>query len=185
MIKSFKYFLIILLICSLNIISSRGEKNNTNKKSKKNLISLKDMVEDNEEIIFGFKTIKSGKCLVICVSSTTPEYIIYKYGKPDKIEFEYPKNKTEKSWSKFKYYCMIRPIQDDVPAIDEKSLSFNSGNYTYKVYEEFDNDKNIFICGIRVKNNKTEKTTDIKGDWKSKIGSFDSLKFDDRLDYLE
>ena len=59
----------------------------------------------NEEVIFSFNT-QNGKKVTLN-KDTANNYVIYRFGTKEKIEFEFP-GKSKSSWTDFKYSFYLR-----------------------------------------------------------------------------
>ena len=121
----------------------------------------------DEKIIFSFETVKSGKILSISISDVN-DYIVYRYGEKNSIELEYPKNKKD-SWKKFIYTDYYRGGGEKNEALNLNYLSFDNGNYTYTVYDEYTSSSRS--VGVKVIDNLQNKTYTIEGDFQNVIGS--------------
>lgn len=147
--------------------------------------SLKEEYRDNlcttnEEVLFSFKLTDSPKTLSVCVSKTQPDYIIYRFGTKDKIELEFPENKTD-SWSKFTYSYYLRGGGTGNEGMDLNYLSFENNEYIYKIYQEFTTEDNKTNVGIKITNKATKKETDIKGLSESIEGSLINLRENEKI----
>lgn len=134
-----------------------------------------DLCTENEVLLFSFKLGDVPKTLSVCVSKTQPDYIIYRFGTRDKIEFEFPVNKTD-SWSKFTYSYYLRGGGAENAGMDMNYLMFENDEYEYKVYEEFIAEDNVTNVGVKITDKSTKKEMDIKGLSNSIQGSLVSLR---------
>ena len=82
----------------------------------------------NEETIFSFKT-KSGKTVLIAKDRKNA-YIVYRYGKDNKIELDYPKDKKE-SWNKFTYFYYFRGGGKANAGLDLDRIAFVNNNIEF------------------------------------------------------
>ncbi|WP_313563662.1 XAC2610-related protein [Ruminiclostridium cellobioparum] len=139
-----------------------------------------DLCTDNENVLFSFKIADSAKTLSVCQSKTKPAFIVYRFGSKDKIELEFPENKAD-SWSKFTYSYYLRGGGADNEGMDLNYLSFESGGYKYKIYQEFTVEDNMTNVGIKITDKATNKETDIKGLSNSIEGSLINLREDKRI----
>lgn len=117
----------------------------------------------NEVLIFSFET-KNGKVAVLS-KDRHDEYIVYRFGTKDKIELEYPDEKTGDSWKKFTYSFYLRGGGIDNLGMDLNYLAFVNGGYKYVLYTNYraeaGNQENI---GVKILDSKTDKPiADIKG----------------------
>ena len=131
----------------------------------------------NEETIFSFKT-KSGKTVLIAKDRKNA-YIVYRYGKDNKIELDYPKDKKE-SWNKFTYFYYFRGGGKANAGLDLDRIAFVNNNIEYVIYSnysagDFENEESYFV-GIRIIDLKTKKETNLKGQKDSTVGSMQSFR---------
>lgn len=138
-----------------------------------------DFLLDNENMIFEFSTTK-GKRMVIA-QDTSGNYLVYRYGAKDKIEFEYPQQK-ENSWQKFKYSFYLRGGGPENEGLDLNYLYFQNGNFRYIVYDTYYSVEESMQCGIKVVNLTINKTTDISGDVSSQKGSLIDFRWDSKVE---
>ncbi len=121
-----------------------------------------NLCADNEEVLFSFKIENSPKTMSICLSKKQPNYIVYRFGEKDKIEFEFPKNKAD-SWNKFVYSYYLRGGGAENEGMDMNYLTFENDGYEYQIYQEYTaRDKETHV-GIIITDKSTKKETDIKG----------------------
>lgn len=66
-----------------------------------------NLCKADEELLFGFPITGSKKRLAVCIGGANQEYIIYRFGTKDKVEFEFPEDQTD-SWNKFVYSYYLR-----------------------------------------------------------------------------
>ncbi|MXO05090.1 hypothetical protein [Flavobacterium sp. HBTb2-11-1] len=135
------------------------------------------LLASNEETIFSFKT-KNGKT-VLLAKDRKNAYLIYRYGKDNKIELEFPKDKKE-SWNKFTYFYYIRGGGKANAGLDLDRIAFVNANIEYVIYSDysagdFENEESYYI-GIRVIDLKTKKETNIKGQKESTVGSMQDFR---------
>ena len=125
------------------------------------------LLKPQEKLIFGFKS-KSGKVVTIALGPKK-SYLVYRFGKKNRVEFEYPKDKKN-SFSKFSYYHYMRPSLGNTNAgLDISDLSFTNKGYTYTVYDEY-SDEDGHSIGVKVFKGEKE-IANIKGLVKSKKGT--------------
>ena len=123
----------------------------------------------NEILIFSFDT-KNGKHMTIA-KDTANKYIIYRFGTKSKVEFEFP-GKTKNSWAQFKYSFYLRGGGIQNEGMDLNYFRFSKNNFKYVVYDTYYANGNKNEIGIRVTDINTNKTTDIKGNYKTRKGTF-------------
>lgn len=135
----------------------------------------------NEEIVYSFKTEK-GKSVVLCVT-IDKDYMIYRYGTDEKVELEFPNILNETSFTRFKYYYLHRGGGPQNAGMDMNYIVFKNGSYKYVIYDEIDED--VTHCGIRVTDEKTGKTTDIKGIFSTRTGTLTDFRTNELVEVFE
>lgn len=130
-------------------------------------------IKPNEVELYSFRTYE-GKKLSIC-KDTLDKYLIYRYGTEEKVELEFPKDKS-KSWDLFRYNYYLRDGGIQNEGMEENILSFTIGKYEYKIYDNYYSRGELYETGIVVfdDENYVEKT--FKGEIDSKKGSLVSLR---------
>jgi len=136
-----------------------------------------DHLKKNEELIFGFNT-KKGKVLTIA-KDRGGKYIIYRFGPPGKVEFEFPPDGRD-SYELMTYSSYMSPGNADL-----NYLRFKNDDFMYVVYDEYgvdpDSGKGKKFVGIKLINQKKNKTYDIKGVTSTRRGSLMDLRFMDKV----
>ncbi len=122
----------------------------------------------NEELIFSFTT-QSGK-EVILNKDKRNNYIIYRFGTKDKVEFEFP-GKSKSSWTEFKYSFYLRGGGRKNEGMDLNYIYFTNKGFEYVIYDKYFAVGNKQDIGIKIINLKTKKTTNIKGNRKTRKGT--------------
>ena len=122
----------------------------------------------NEELIFSFST-QNGKKITLS-KDKAKNYIIYRLGTKDKIEFEFP-DKSKSSWTKFKYSFYMRGGGTQNEGMDLNYVYFTNKDFTYVVYDTYISIGNKQSIGVKSINLKTKKTTNIKGKIKTRKGT--------------
>ena len=145
--------------------------------SKKNIMRIFVL---SEEILFSFKAEKFDKILSVCISKTDQEYIVYRFGNKEKVELEFPEDKTD-SWSKFVYSYYLRGGGKENEGMDMNYLMFENGGYTYEIYQEYTAVDESTKVGVRIKDKSTKKETDIKGLPDTLNGSLIDLRGNDKI----
>lgn len=127
----------------------------------------------NEEVIYSFET-KNGKKMTL-VKDKNNQYIQYRFGSPNKIEMEFPKERTKESWKKFHYNSYWRGggIQNAGMEID--NLSFNHNGYDYLLFRTYHAEGEVYTAGIIIKDQKGKETR-IKGNYKTVKGCICNLE---------
>lgn len=128
---------------------------------------------ENEEVVFFFKT-KKGKKMVLAKDKEN-EYIVYRFGTENKIEFEYPATKNKESWNHFTYSYYNRGGGPQNAGMQLKSIFFRNGNFDYTIYYSYYSEDDSYDVGVEVTNLTTAKNTDIKGILKSLEDNFYSI----------
>lgn len=136
----------------------------------------------NEEIIYSFDT-KKGKHLTLA-KDTANKYIVYRFGTKGKVEFEFPE-KNESSWTKFKYSFYLRGGGVQNEGQDLNYITFTNKDVEYIIYDTYYSIGEIIETGIKVTNLTTKKTTDIKGDHKTRKGTMSDFRDNGLLEITE
>ncbi|WP_372999156.1 hypothetical protein [Lutispora sp.] len=134
-----------------------------------------NLCTDNEELLFSFMLANSPKTLSVCISKTQPDYIVYRLGKKDKVELEFPENKAN-SWSEFSYSYYLRGGGAGNEGMDLNYLTFENGGYEYQIYQEYTAKDNMTNVGIRITEKATNEESEIKGLSNSIEGSLINLR---------
>jgi len=142
-----------------------------------------ELCSEDEDVLLSFKIANSKKTASICISKQKSNYIIYRYGKSDDIELEYP-DTTQSSWNKFTYSYYVRGGGTDNEGLDLNYLDFENGEFRYEIYEEYDSESNGTTIGITVTNLKTGEKTDIQGVGNSIKGSLIDLRNNDKMNII-
>lgn len=127
----------------------------------------------NEEVIYSFET-KNGKKMSL-VKDKTNKYIQYRFGTKNKVEMEFPAERTKESWKKFHYNSYWRGggIQNAGMEID--NLSFNNNGYDYLLFRTYHAEGEVYTAGIIIKDKKGKETR-IKGNYKTVEGCICNLQ---------
>lgn len=88
----------------------------------------------NEKIVFEFETMK-GKLLVVAID-TTEEYLVYRFGTKENIEFEFPDDLST-SWDNFKFSWYLRGGGIQNEGLDLNYLYFDIKDFRYVVFQEY------------------------------------------------
>jgi hypothetical protein len=127
----------------------------------------------NEEIIYSFDT-KNGKKMSL-VKDKTNRYIQYRFGTKNKIEIEFPKERTKESWKQFTYNSYHRGGGKENAAMDLEYLLFTINGYKYLLFRTYHAEDESFSTGITVTDSKS-KETEIKGIYKTRKGCMCNLE---------
>ena len=100
------------------------------------------------------------------------------------MDFESPAKK-EGSWTKFGRYTYHRGGGAANAGLDRDHLIFLNGDYEYTIFQGYSAENDGEIIGVKVKNMKMKKTTEIRGDIETKIGDLKSLRSEHMLRDVE
>jgi hypothetical protein len=110
-----------------------------------------NLLQDNEECVFSFNT-KNGKTMLLAKDKSN-KYMVYRFGKKDKIELEYPQ-KDDQSWSQFTYNYYFRGGGKQNAGLDIDNVRFEIDGYTYIIYSSYsagdDNNDESYSIGINI-----------------------------------
>ncbi len=132
----------------------------------------------NEEIIYSFET-KNGKKMTL-VKDKKDGYIQYRFGNKNKIEMEFPAERTKDSWKKFTYNSYMRGGGKQNAGMEVHYLSFKNNGYQYQLYKSYYAEDASYSTGVTVTDTKG-KETDITGIYKSIKGNLSSLNDSDLI----
>ncbi len=117
----------------------------------------------DEKIIFSCTIKENAKIVSLCSSRELTKdrgYIQYRFGRPEKIELEFPKSR-EKSQQAFKYSHYFRA------QVDLTEISFTSDNYQYSIFDDYNGEERPARSAQGVKvtppNNGREVTLSCRG----------------------
>jgi hypothetical protein len=113
----------------------------------------------------------------VCVDQEE-SYIVYRFGTKNKIELEYPKERSG-SWKRFRYSFYLRGGGPQNDGLDLNYLIFTNNNVVYTIYQEYDALSNTTTCGIRIENQ--ENNIDISGDSETIIGTLADFRNNTRI----
>ena len=106
-------------------------------------------------------------------------YIVYRFGTKDNVEFEFPE-KTSNSWSKFKYSFYLRGGGIQNEGMDLNYIYFTNKNIKYPIYDTY------YSIGEKHETDlKTNKSVDIKGDYKTRKGTMIDFRNNNLLEITE
>ena len=134
---------------------------------------------ENEQILFEFKT-QNNKRLTIA-KDKSDKYLVYRYGTENKIQFEYPNEKLN-SWKKFEFSNYLRGGGKANEGMDLSYLYFQVENNKYVVYAEYLAQTGKTNYGIKVINLKNDKTTTIKANHNSIIGTLSVFRDNKKIE---
>lgn len=127
----------------------------------------------NEEVIFSFQT-RSGKKMSL-VKDKTNQYIQYRFGSLNKVEMQFPSERTKESWQKFHYNSYMRGGGKENAAMEIDNLSFNNKGYDYVIFRTYHSEGQDFSAGIIIKDSKGKETR-ISGIYKTVKGCICNLE---------
>lgn len=122
----------------------------------------------NETVIFSFK-IANGKKVTLNKDKNN-QYIIYRFGTNNKIEWEFP-GRAKDSWQSFTYSFYLRGGGIQNEAMDLNYFYFTNKGFKYVLYHTYVAVGGKQRIGVKVINLITHKTIDIKGKIKTRKGS--------------
>lgn len=134
--------------------------------------------KQGERTIISFVN-QSGRTVTVSAAADD-SYIVYRYGRPKNIEFEFPK-KRENSWKQFSYSGFLRGGEAGNEGMEMNYLVFNNDGFIYTVYQEYSASEKKTSYGIRIEIVKTKKIIDMYGDPKTVVGSLSELKGNDKI----
>ena len=134
-------------------------------------------LEKNEEIVFSFKT-HNGKQVQV-VKDIDDNYLFYRAIKNGKTEFQYPEKNNE-SWKKFTFTSYFRPNSNDM-GMNLNFLEFHHEGYQYVVYDIYYEAERHDRIGVRVTEEKTQKTFDLRANNKTVKGDLRTLSNNELL----
>ncbi len=118
----------------------------------------------NEEIVYSFET-KAGKKMVLAKDKKN-QYLQYRFGSKNKVEMEYPAERTKASWKKFKYRSYFRGGGKQNAGMELNYLTFINNGYTYQLYKSYSAEDSSYSTGITISDPKG-KEIKISGIYKS------------------
>ncbi|OCK52331.1 hypothetical protein BA768_12100 [Chryseobacterium sp. CBo1] len=127
----------------------------------------------NEEVIYSFET-KNGKKMTL-VKDKNNQYIQYRFGTANKIEMEFPKERTKESWKKFHYNSYFRGGGIDNAAMEIDNLLFTNNGFEYVIFRAYHSEGNDYSAGIVIKDSKGKETR-INGNYKTVKGCICNLE---------
>jgi len=99
---------------------------------------IQSLCNTQETNLFGCTIENSKKIISLCSSKISNDkngYVRYRFGRPDKVELEFPKE-TRNTRHEFKYAHYSRY------QVDRTEISFSVGKYKYVLYEYYDGEEN-------------------------------------------
>ncbi len=132
-----------------------------------------DLANPGQKVIFSFKA-QSGKTLSL-LTNANEDYLIYRFGKPDKIEFRYPEIVDNNSWENFTF---------EKYSTDNQRFShiiFTNYDFKYTIYYNENINSGVAKCGVQVKNLNNGEITDIQANMTTIKGSLNDFKNYDKI----
>lgn len=126
----------------------------------------------NEVVVLSFKT-KKKKQVFLCRDKDN-HYLVYRFGSKPKVELQFPGKLDETSFQKFEYSSYFRGGGVENLAMNLDYLSFTNSGYRYVIYKTYasESEGHEDEVGIRVIHLKTQKETNIEGDFNTFEGGF-------------
>lgn len=140
-------------------------------------------VLENESVIYSFKTGNDKK--MVLVKDKNNKYVQYRFGTKNKIEMQFPANRTEESWKQFHYIFYSRGGGKENSGQEIANLSFTTDGYEYLIYDTYFSENEKLATGILVKNLRLDKTFRLNGIVKNRVGSLFSLNLETPLVFDE
>ena len=131
----------------------------------------------DEELLVSIPIADSEKKLSVCIGA---DYIVYRFGTGDKIELEYPADKTS-SWNDFTYTYYLRGGGKENQGMDSNHLIFENNGYHYSIYQVYTAEDDSTEAGIIVTDLTSKKETDIRGNAGEMTGSLVSLRDNEKI----
>jgi len=111
----------------------------------------------------------------------TNNYIIYRFGCKNKIEFEFP-GKSKSSWTDFKYSFSLLEGEVQNEGMDLNYIYFTNKDFKYAIYDTYFAIGNKQEIGIKIIHLKSNKITDVKGDIKTRKGTLADFRYNNLLE---
>lgn len=138
------------------------------------------LINNNENVLLSF-VIKNSTDILTIATAKDNSYIVYRFGKQDSIELEYPEDKSD-SWDKFVYSNYSRTIGnigDENLKLNLNYLEFSLNDSTYRVYDSYSDEVSTAFVGVTVtdrSNGDNFSSIDLQAIQNSKIGSLSNLQ---------
>jgi hypothetical protein len=130
-------------------------------------------LRSNEQLILSFTTTNNKQAYL--VKDKANQYIAYRFGTENKIEFEFPDTAVG-SWSKFTYSYYLRGGGPANEGMDLNYVYFTNNGFRYVIYQTYHSVGNKTGVGIKVIDTRTSKTIDIKGDINTRKGTLTEFR---------
>jgi hypothetical protein len=133
-----------------------------------------DLACENQKIIFSFKTKKKHKTVSL-ITNAKEDYLIYRYGTPEHLEFQYPKIINDSSWKKF----FVENYKSQSALLIH--IEFKNDNWKYTIfYNEFLKSPKNNKVGIILTSPKG-KHIKVDGDIKTIKGDINYFRFSPKV----
>lgn len=106
-------------------------------------------------------------------------YLTYRFGTPDNVEFQYPEILDESSWEKFNLHGYSRGGGIANDATGDYSTSFTNQGIEYTIFQNWRLVSNEYFLGILI--NIGEKRIVLRGEQGSQSGSLMVLEGKEKL----
>ena len=142
-----------------------------------NNVSIYDnaLCTENEQVILSFELEGTSKIISICEADHDENYIVFRIGTSNEIDFEFPKNK-EDSWNKFIYSYYLRGGGEFNEGLDLNYLSFEDKGKQYEVYQEYTAEQDNIMVGLKIVDLESSQETILPGIGETVNGSLVSLR---------
>lgn len=133
----------------------------------------KYLASPEQVVIFSFKT-TSGKTLSL-LTDEQQSYLVYRFGKPDNIELQFPSTVDNNSWKQFEF----ESYTTDNSSL--KHIVFMNVDTRYTIYENtFKNSPQDNKTGVQIKL-PSGKKIDIRADKSTVYGDLNYFKNNDKI----
>jgi len=136
------------------------------------------LCEKEESLLFGFKISDRYKYMSLC-EGRGENYLTYRFGTPDNVEFQYPEILDESSWEKFNLHGYSRGGGIANDATGDYSTSFTNQGIEYTIFQNWRLVSNEYFLGILI--NIGEKRIVLRGEQGSQSGSLMVLEGKEKL----
>ncbi len=127
----------IVIAITLGGLAVSGSHNSSNASSQPNGMQPGTLCARSERVIFSCSVKRPAKIVSLCASKDlTSErgYLQYRFGVPEKIELEFPKDRTG-TQQKFQYTHYFRA------QVDLTEISFSSNGYEYQITDDYNGEE--------------------------------------------
>src|SRR5690348_4133630 len=92
------------------------------------------LCRQNEEIVYSIRFKNSGQVASLCRDKGN-KYLVYRFGKKDKVELTYPAQLNSASWKSFKFYGAKRFGGAANDAFVDYHVDFSNNGVKYQLFE--------------------------------------------------